>query len=99
MSLSSAAQKCLRHFADPFLCLVCVYIGVLNTTVLPPTFLTGLSQYQANSLRFSLLAALPIAIIVWRKRAYAEWCATPDCPLGERVLTAISIGIVWGLYR
>lgn len=89
----------IHHFGNPLLSLVCVYMGVLNTVILPPTFLAILNHVATSNIQLTLLAALPIAIIVWRKRAYAEWCAMAHAPLGERMLTAVSIGVIWGLHR
>ena len=89
----------IHHFAEPCLSFICVYVGVLGTAILPRTLLPFPIQLPTNSFQITLIAALPVALIVWRKRAYVEWCATAHTSLGERMLTAISTGIVWGFNR
>jgi len=85
----------VKELADPGLCFLCVYLGVVSTTLLPTTAIYFLQLPTISGLFLSPLASIPIAIRVFDRRAYRRWHNSSKAVLGVRMLRACSDGIQW----
>lgn len=85
----------LHEFVGPSCCFLCVYLGVLSTALLPVTLLAHLAVAPRLSVVVSPLAALPLAIHVFDRRAYMRWRAGCRAQLGARLLRACGDGVIW----
>lgn len=80
---------------EPWLVVVCHYIGVLFWTLLPSTLLSIAYPSAIGGVVVSPLAAVPIAIVIFDHRGYARWTRAYQQPYSVRILRAISDGITW----
>jgi hypothetical protein len=92
--LRATASWAAHELGEPALCFACVYAGVLSITLLPGGLLALL---YGPGLLISPLAALPLALRVFDRRAYARWRAGRRGALLARMLRACSDGVNLGM--
>lgn len=80
---------------NAYLCLACVYAGIVSTMLLPVSIVATLQPASFLLLTPSPLAAIPLAILVFDNRAYRRWRANSKSPLGVKLIRACSDGITW----
>lgn len=92
----------LRELGSPLLCFICVYLGIISSTILlshvPSTVdlkFLALNMAGINPSVLSPLAALAPTAYVFDVRAYARWRKGYSAPLFVRVIRAYSDGVLW----
>lgn len=85
----------LREFGEAVICTLCVYLGVLSTSVLPLALMLQIVPLATVSLVLSPFAAFVVAARVFDTHAYRRWQRGGRGRLGARLLRAYSDGITW----
>lgn len=84
-----------REFGDTMACLLCVYLGVLTTMVVPSSASLLVGAPGQLTLTIASFVALPMALEITHNKGIKKWRSSSG-RLGEKMLAAITLGITWG---
>jgi hypothetical protein len=85
-----------QEIGDPLLCFMCVYLGVMSTTLLASSSVLSMTDVSYAVIpALTPLGSVPIAARVFDVRAHARWRSSQRTRLGARLLYAYSDGVMW----